>query len=349
MFWEAAVMFITLCKELYNKHGLITVDSHPWNVTFDGRNPVFYDFSSLTKGDKINKNWIVEFEQYFALPIRLASFSKRTYTFSLELRREHQHGFGRNLLKKKFPKELINRNFQSIYNYKSEPNKVFDRILEWLQKNKPLTPKPEYWSSYGQFHNTDFDNPKTEKQIFAHKILRTVNPKTVLDLAANKGYYAIMADKLGASVLAFDYEEETVDKCRQQVAEYGTQVTSALMDFNAPTPASGIGLLVFKNSFERLGSDLVLALGLIHHICLVQRIPVFLFCEICKKYAVNGILLEFVDPSDLHVKEWNVEIPIDYNIEQIKNYMLNKFPSMEKSEEILDNGLNRQILYFHKK
>jgi SAM-dependent methyltransferase len=346
MFWDAATMYINLCKELYASFGVLTIDSHPWNITFDGANPVFFDFSSLYKGSEISQEWIDEFDKYFATPIRLASFSKKTYSLALEYRRQHLSGFGLELLNKKFVKGLLNKKFASVSKNNNSPTEVFDRILVWLQNNKPIEPNTEYWFVYEQSHLAEIDNPKTIKQQFVHEILSKRKPKTVLDLASNKGFYAFMANKLGASVMAFDYEEQTINQCREEVKNTGLKVTSALMNFNMPTPPSGMGLMN-KGAFERYGSHIVLALGLIHHICLVQRIPVYIFCEICKKYASEGIILEFVDPNDVHVKSWNAEIPVDYTIEKIHNYMSDKFSKLEKSESINHEGVNRTIIYFY--
>lgn len=346
MFWDVAYMYINLCKELFSNHGILTVDAHPWNVTFDGTKATFFDFSSLFKGNIISQNWINEFEKYFAIPIRLASFSKKTFPLSLEYRREHLNGFGLYFLNNRLIKKLFNKKFESISEYKGNPNDVFDKILNWLEKNEPIKANNEYWLNYEQSHLAEVDKPKTIKQKFVHKILSSKKPETVLDLASNKGYYALMAEKLGASVMAFDCEEETINKCYVEIKSLGAEVTTALMNFNKPTPASGIGLLN-KSSYDRLGSDIVLALGLIHHICLVQRIPVSIFCEICKKYATKGIVLEFVDPNDMHVKNWNSEIPEDYNIERIQYYMNDKFPKLEKSESILHEGINRIFMYFY--
>lgn len=347
MFWDVACMYISLCKELYSNYGVLTVDAHPWNVTFDGAKPIFFDFSSLYQGNVISQNWISEFEKYFAIPIRLASFSKKTFPLSLEYRREHLNGFGLYLLNNKLIKKLLNKKFESITNFKGNPNDVFDRILDWLHNNEPIKAKLEYWLDYEQSHLAEIDNPKTTKQKFIHKILFAEKPKTVLDLASNKGFYAMMAERLGAAVMAFDYEEETINQCYNKAFNKGAKITSALMNFYLPTPPSGMGLMS-KSAFDRLGSNIVLALGLIHHICLVQRIPVYIFCEICKKYAKDGVLLEFIDPSDFHVKSWNADIPIDYNMESICNYMIDKFPNVEKSENILNDGVNRTILYFYK-
>lgn len=346
MFWEAATAYIKLCKELYNKFGALTIDAHPWNMTFDGSKPVFFDFSSIYRGNNISDSWINEFERYFALPIRLASFSKRTYELSQEYRREHLKGFGLNLLRKNWLKKVFNKRFQNILKENNSPERIFDKILEWLEENKPIHSKAEYWLEYEQAHNTKPESPKTDKQNFVYKILAEKQPQKVLDLASNKGFYSMMAANLGASVLALDYEEKTVDACRKEAHRYSSKVTSGMMDFIYPTPPSGPALMT-KSSYYRFKCDIVLALALIHHVCLTQQLPVSLFCEICKNYALDGILLEFVDPADIHLKNWKSKVPDDYTIDSIKKYMADKFPKSQMSENFRNDGINRTFIYFY--
>lgn len=344
MFWEAAVMYIILCKEMYKRYGILTVDAHPWNITFNGPNPVFFDFSSFYKGNMISLGWLKEFEKYFAIPIRLARISKKTFPLSQEYRREHINGFGLSLLNKPIIRKIFNRRYNSIYKGNSNPEEVYENILKWLNKNKPIEEKSEYWLEYEQSHQANFLNPITLKQKFVFDILSGRKPTKVLDLAANKGYFAMMAEKIGAKVLAFDYEEMTVNTCRGEILKNKGGVTPAMKNFIYPSPPSGPGLTT-KSSYERFTCEIVLALGLIHHICLRQGIPVSVFCEICKNYAEKGIILEFVDPTDIHVQTWKIQIPIDYTKESIYDYMYDKFPKIEEKIHVED-GINRTFIYF---
>src|SRR5690606_4197899 len=107
MYWETAVMFIKLSRQLYKNYQLLTSDAHPWNMSYFNSKPIFFDFSSLYKGNNISLQWIEEFERYFAVPIKLASFSKTTYPYSLEYRREHILGIGKSLSKIKWVRKFF--------------------------------------------------------------------------------------------------------------------------------------------------------------------------------------------------------------------------------------------------
>jgi SAM-dependent methyltransferase len=344
MFWQAACMFIEMNLKLSEK-GFVTQDSHPWNISFNGNKPIFYDFGSIIKRNNISQSWVDEFFQYFIVPIWLASYSPKTYKFAKEYRREHVNGFGLSVFKSKIIGKILFRRFKSISKFKNDPQKLFEEIFKWLHKHEPISVRPEYWSDYYKTHDLDYDNPKSIKQKFVYKVLSNAQPEKVLDLASNKGYYAFMAASLGASVIAFDYEEEIIDFLLT-IGNSNNKVTPAHMDFNKPTAAHGAGLFQ-ENSFKRFTTEIVLSLGLIHHICLTQGVPVYLFCETCKKYASKGIVLEFVDPTDKHVANWNVKIPKDYSIDKIKVYMKDKFSNCEICTIEKSEGLNRTYLYFY--
>jgi hypothetical protein len=345
MFWQTACMFIELNLKLWEK-GFITQDSHPWNASFDGTKPVFYDFGSIVKKDRVSQAWFDEFFHCFIVPIWLSSFSPKTYKFAKEYRSEHERGFGLSFFKSTKIKKILFNRFNRLSKLKNDPKHFFSELLKWLHKHKPIIVKPEYWSDYYKIHGLDYINPKSIKQKFVNKILVNIQPKKVLDLASNKGYYAFMAANLGASVVAFDYEEEIVNFLLES-ENINNKMTPVHMDFNKPTSALGVGFF-WEDSFQRFKSEIVMALGLIHHICITQNVPVYLFCKACMKYASKGIILEFVDSTDKHVAGWNKKISKDYSVEKIKMFMKDEFPYCDVSEHEKTDGLNRIYLYFYK-
>ena len=345
MFWQASIMFIELNLKLLRK-GFITQDSHPWNISFDGNKPVFYDFGSIIKGNSVHQDWFNEFFKYTIVPIWLASYSTKTYNLAKEYRREHDSGLGLKLFNSTKLKRLFFKKVKSLSRHKNDPEKLFTELLQWLNKHPPISTSPQYWSEYYQNHDKDITKPKSIKQKFVYQILSENKPQKVLDLASNKGYYSYVASHLGASVMAFDYEEEIVDYLSSE--ENGKyNITPAHMDFNKPTAALGPGLF-WEDSFKRFESDIVLALGLIHHICIIQAVPVYLFCQTLKRYATKGLVLEFVYPEDKYVASWNKPVPKDYSIKKIQEFMDDSFSNCQISDFEREDGLARKYLYFYK-
>ena len=341
MFWEAAKSMLTLMKELA-MNGYVIKDGNAFNITFNNFQPVFIDFTSIIKKDRIPANWTKVFLKYFGVPLWLAS-KKKFRTFSTEYRREHHRGFGLRLFESKRLQQLI---FREILKLKPEnPIKYVEALEKWVDKHKPYTVKKEYWSNYEQHHSSSITEPKTIKQKFIFKILENEKPLKVLDVAANKGYYAHVASHLGAQVMAFDYEEWCVDQCLEYSKTNNLNITPAIMNFFLPTTVYGWGG-VGENAYSRFNSDIVLALGIIHHVCSTQKLPVKLFCDICKSYAEKGIIIEFIEPADFFFK--GKKIPEFYSIEYLTLFLNDKFPNLVKSERITRDGISRIFLYYHK-
>lgn len=344
MFWKAACMFIELNLLLYSE-GLLTQDSHPWNVTYDGNKPVFYDFGSIKKINSVSDAWLNEFYSGFLVPIWLASYSRKTFKFSKEYRREHSQGFGLEVFNSTKIKKTAFRKIKSLYKLRNKPELLFNELLKWLNDHKPKEISPEYWTDYYKNSGMNFKKPENAKQKFVDSILNEERPKKVLDLASNKGYFSKMSAHYGAEVIAFDYEEEVVNHLLSS-KDFKDKITPAHMDFKKPTSSLGAGLF-WEHSFKRFNSDIVLALGLIHHICITQGMPVFLFCKTCIEYSKKGIILEFIYPEDIHVSGWKHAIPKDYSIEKIKTYFSSKYTKCKESKIDDENGLKRKYLFFY--
>jgi hypothetical protein len=340
MFWNAALSFVKISKKLA-KHKLVLKDAHPWNLTFHNGKPVFFDFASIEECGGYNLNWFEEFYKYFAVPIRLGN--SKWYKLANEYRRQHITGIGLGAVSNAYVKNYLLRSFTKLKKLLNTPIVFLDELEKWLLMQKPAV-ENGVWDNYEQGHNVSFDNPATVKQQFVYDLLNEFKPEKVIDLATNKGFYAFMAEYFGARVIAFDYEAFSVDESNRLLGN--RQITFCQMNFTLPTPPYGWGL-VGPDAFKRFRSDIGFALGLIHHICLVQRYPVKLFCDTCARYAQKGIILEMVDPEDVHVKAWNKVIPLDYNITSIKKYFFTHYKNVKESEIMSKDGIKRQFFFFY--
>lgn len=346
MFWLAAKRVVGLGKTL-SKYGYTLKDGHPWNVMFHKGEPYYIDFGSIIKSEQVIASWFSEFIRYFGVPIWLAS-TRKWRKFSREYRRQHIVGFGIALFESRLMNSIALRTLNKISKFSKKPQVFFEELDNWLNRHKPLSADKEYWAGYDQSHDSnDTVLPKTIKQKFVYKVLSEEKPHKVLDCAANKGFYSEMAARLGASVAAFDYEELCVDTIHVLARDKGLDITPALMDFKLPTPPYGIGLCG-GSSYERFQADIVLALGLVHHLCISQSLPVRTFCDLTSQYAKNGVILEYVDPTDKHVNAWNKPIPAEYSLEGFIKHFSHKFPKIKKNQEMKQDGVFRTFLYLSK-
>lgn len=346
MFWLAAKRVVGIYKIL-SKYGYGLKDGHPWNIMFHKGEPFFIDFGSIIKSNQVCEGWFTEFIRYFGVPVWLAS-TEKWRKYSREYRRQHTVGFGLSVFDNKQINSLALITLKRISRFSKKPEVFFEKLDHWLDDHMPLSSSKEYWAGYDQSHDSsDTLSPKTIKQKFVHDVLSEANPRKVLDCAANKGFYSEMAARLGASVAAFDYEELCVDTSLFLAKDKDLDIMPALMDFKLPTPPYGIGLCG-GSSYDRFQADIVLALGLVHHLCISQFLPVRAFCEIISSYAKDGVILEYVDPADKHVAAWNKPIPLDYSLEGFQKNFSRKFPNVKKIQEMNEDGVCRIFLYMSK-
>lgn len=346
MFWQAAKSAVAVNKEL-SRYGYGLKDAHPWNIMWFRGIPFHVDFGSIIKTETVSTQWYDLFQKYFAIPVWL-SHTKKWKRFSREYRRENTFGFGLELFNTRILKYVATGLLNALTKYSHQPDRFFNELDHWLDRHKPCSAAKEYWAVYNQNH--DVENPllpKTAKHQFVYRVLEEERPKSVLDCASNKGFYSEMAARLGASVSAFDREEYCVDVCVDLAKKEALDITPALMDFRFPTPGYGFALRG-ETAFERFKSDIVLALGLVHHVCIDQGYPVSLFCETIEKYATKGVIFEFVDPADKYVASWNKKIPGDYCLDQFLNLFSRTFSNVEKQQLFNEDGVLRTFLYLRK-
>lgn len=344
MHWLAAKTTIDINLSLA-AYGYTLKDAHPWNVMFQKGRAIFIDFGSIVRAEKVTIGWLEEFKIYFGAPVWLASTKWNAY--ALEYRRQHNFGFGIKLFKSRAINWSLLRNVNRAGRYLDSPVRFFENLREWLENHKPTKSRKEYWSGYNQRGaGAEAGEKRPIKHTFVYEVLSTKRPAKVLDLAANKGHFSEIAARLGADVLSSDYEEFCVDECLDLAVKKQLNITPAMLNFSWPTPSFGLGLSG-RDSYERFRSDIVLAVGIIHHVCIAQHIPVEVFCNICMRYAEKGVVLEYVDSSDIHVASWNKAIPPDYSLHSIANYMKRKFPNLTLSNPINHGGLNRMMVFYH--
>lgn len=342
--WDATRMLVRLGAVLA-REGVSFKDAHPLNILLHRGRPVFVDLGSLVFGGAPGASWLDEFRRYFAVPLWLSS--RGMDRLAQEYRRQHLTGFGLRVFDHPMLRWPMRAALGGLRPAAS-PQRLFERLTAWVDSHEPRTNK-ERWASYHQAGTAagTVTSSAAEKQRFVSDVLSAMRPASVLDCAANKGFYSEMAAGLGASVVAFDYEEYCVDECRALADGKGLDITPALVDFRLPTPPSGLALAV-PDAYERYRSDCVLALGLCHHICIAQRVPVQVFSEICLRYATRAVVLEYVDPSDVHVAAWKLPTPVDYSIDGFTRHFSRLLPN--RTVKWLDGagGVKRAMLLFER-
>lgn len=388
MFKEVLFFTINLFKEL-EKHKLTLKDALPENILFDSTNPVFVDFLSLVfNKDLINEDWLLDnrfidqrfavfekmFIPHFIIPYLFLSRgdygSAKTSLMHKSCNSGEQVPQWKDLLKKnenislKKYLKTINAALQIKLLFKKYRNGnefiVFLNKVEVILGNIDVTPLKSAYADYYEEKMEDaeiYDAARLgAKQKSVLNILNKYKPQSVLDLGANTGWYSFMASYLGSKVCSVEADISCADILFTKAKKKQSPVLVVNSDFTSLTNAifaqENKETPIFRTGLERLGSDLLLVLGLSHHLTLGEGYSIEDMFQILAKLTNKNLVLEFVGLDDdkivqypdffKNLKKYNGE---SYNFENFKAAGLKHFTSMEVFES---NPDTRTIMVFTK-
>lgn len=347
MLWDAAKVYLDL-QIILVQNGMAFKDGHPWNILFDYCKPTMVDFGSIVNTGEKTPNWYDEFRIRFIAP--LAAYKQQiARRLANELLYEHIHGVGLSLLKNRlgslfpFQFNILVRKYKKAIQ-KKDRAAIINAVVNMRSYLDTLQPDviKEKWANYIQMPDGEASAQKAKTNAVLD-MLKEFHPDTVLDMGANKGWYAFLAESQGSRVVAFDYEGYCVDQIYFYGKEKNSRVLPLKMNFLLPTPESGIGL-TYKSAYERYRSDATLVLGMTHHLSLHQNLGFSHIARIVKKFTKTATVIEFVHPDDEHIRNW--VIPANYSQENfIQAMWKNGFDLVKETRPIS----TRSILVFRRK
>jgi ribosomal protein L11 methylase PrmA len=365
MLKRAALLTIDLCIRLA-EHDLTLQDGHPWNILFDGTKPVFLDLSSIVPArDDILWAPYQQFCNFFLFPLYL--YSARQERIARWLLHDTLEGVTNNdlanalpvafklrhplrtvrtsmprvlaKLTEKLSAEMQNRlwNLSSNLNKQLVNQRTRIRFYESLRKEVESIKLPldsSHWADY--YSTADRTRFKTgfapddwapKEQSFL-QIIRNLKPATVLDLGCNTGRYARLAAESGARVIACDTDSASISRCYEDAKKASVNVLSLVVNpFNSP-PAYGRGGAACPSASERLQSNLVLALAVVHHVVANQRLDMERIVHTCNSFSRRWVLIEFVPPQKPKIGASSIPFLDDYSLDTLHATLQKQFKSV---------------------
>lgn len=147
------------------------------------------------------------------------------------------------------------------------------------------------WTNYknaGSYKN----GSEHEKESIIDDLLTIVPKGVVCDLGANTGNYSQLADIIGHKVISVDSNHD----CIEHMYKYKYSLP-LIVDLCNPSPAIGFENTERQSFLDRLNVDTILALALIHHLCVGNNIPLDRVAEMLSRHCKN-LIIEFVPLED---------------------------------------------------
>ncbi len=215
-----------------------------------------------------------------------------------------------NQTKKKKINEII-YSFKQETNFSNYVRKLYD-LIKNIEVTPPVGAYQEYYSQKQESFNFSPQENWGNKQRNVFDVLKKECPETVLDIGANTGWFSFLAEHLGAKVISLEIEEDCINALYRQAKKGNHRILPLLMSFDdlsksyfgsVPTGAE-YSERDFKNEplfiapLERLQVDMVLCLGLIHHLVLGMGNEIEKVFKILSQMSGKALLLEFVSLDD---------------------------------------------------
>jgi SAM-dependent methyltransferase len=322
--WRAAAeLTLDLCSEAIAS-GYILKDATPLNVLFEGARPVFVDVLSFEKRDPKSAIWLAhaQFVRTFLLPLlahRYLSWPlsatqlrrdgyepRQLHAAMSRLQRLRPGIFGPVTLPTWFDRGAERPVKDGARQLRREPElsqEILQRALVRLKRHIDHAAPPlpaSRWSDYTAtaVHYSAADH--ASKREFVSRVLSETQPKPVLDVGANTGTYSFLAAKSGARVIALDTDPTAVEYMWQSAYAAGADVQPLVADMARPTPALGWENAESFSLLERMAGkfDLVLLLAVLHHLLLMDQVPLEQIAALVARLTRKFALVEWVPQGD---------------------------------------------------
>jgi len=180
-------------------------------------------------------------------------------------------------------------------------------------------------------------------------VLTEYHPATTLDIGANTGEFSKLSSDCGSQVVALEREPVSAGKIFNTARSTGLNITTIHADLSRPTPAVGWDNRESSALMPRLEGqfELVMMLAVIHHIVLLEQIPLPAIIDLCYKLTNKLLIIEWVpttDPMFVSLMRGRDDLYGQLTSESLFAACKGKFNLVR--EEVLGNG---RIMYLFQK
>jgi SAM-dependent methyltransferase len=320
---SAAELTLQLCDEALND-GWILKDATPLNIIFKGARPVLVDVLSFERRDPGSALWLAygQYVRTFLLPLLM----RKNLNWPLEMTLFRRDGYepaelynalswGKRLAPAvlwpvTIPALLDRRKGSSASVQAAQPKRDPDLTLHALKRTvaglrkrtRAAVPKSRSseWAEYTTSLAHYTKEQTEQKRAWIRAALEELRPSRVLDVGANTGEFSALAAELGAEVVALERDADAADRIARMSAARSLNIQTVHADLARPTPAVGWENRESSALLPRLEEqfDLVMLLAVIHHLLLLEQIPLRAIILLCHRLTKRHMIVEWVPASD---------------------------------------------------
>jgi 2-polyprenyl-3-methyl-5-hydroxy-6-metoxy-1,4-benzoquinol methylase len=318
----AAELTLRLCREALEE-GWILKDATPLNILFVGAKPVLVDVLSFERRKPGIAIWLAygQYVRTFLLPLLMNKLQGWPLSLSLFRRDGLEPGelyaamsWRQRLSPAAFwpitlPAWLEKRKGADTARpaerllVAGAATHVLKRTMESLSKRTQRAVSKVTRSEWSEYQSTLTHYTAEEsaaKMAWVESALDEAQPKRVLDVGANTGDYSAMVAQMGAQVVALERDGAAADRLFRMSRDRGLNVLTLHADLARPTPAAGWENAEQSALLSRLEGqfEMVMLLAVIHHLILMEQIPLDKIMALCARLTKRHLIVEWVPVSD---------------------------------------------------
>ena len=324
----AAELTLSLCEEALSE-GWVLKDATPLNILFVGARPVLVDVLSFERWDPAPKNhashiWLAygQYIRTFLLPLLM----NKMLSWPLELSLFKRDGYepvelyealswSQRLSRAAFWPVTLPAKLDKGSAAKAGPPgppqhknpelalHLLKRTLADLRK-RTRRAMPEHegseWANYTATLTHYSAQESAQKMDWVRAVLEELKPARVLDIGANTGVFSELAASSGARVVALERDAAAAESLYRMSRKTKLSIQTIHADLSRPTPAVGWNNRETSTLLHRLESqsDLVMMLAVIHHLILMEQIPIVAIMDLAYRLTARHLIVEWVPVTD---------------------------------------------------
>jgi hypothetical protein len=306
-------------QELALSYGLSLKDATPFNIQFIHGRPKLIDTTSFFSGDQHLWSAYKQFCECFLAPLALMAFVDHTIG---RIGRAYHNGIPLPLASTMLPCRTWFRPTLCIHLHlhaRSERSRQDTvrkirvgslpanqkRLVVNLRHAVQSLPKSKSFLNWKNYYSDDCVHPlylKNKIEIM-EKALSEIKPQTVVDIGSNTGIFSRIASAHAELVIALDRDPSSIDELYRTIKkEKIANIIPLVMNILNPSPSLGWMSGERSSFLERIDPDVILMLGISHHLTMQANITFPMLADLCSK-SKKYVFLEFVPDTDSQYKK----------------------------------------------